>query len=234
MGILRFKPRSDGVQVDDAEAIKAIELEKKRVKRFILPTILIILLFLVLMVVSMTSYEWYVADVTGCEWVDDGVFVPSHFGLLAQQYDLGEMGRGGASYQGQFEELSHHVIARNSLYIFLTVFLMSIPFMFLVGRMEDGLEKGGSKWSFLLPSLVGTTIPFLFYGGLLYFYMGFEDALFNDMGEGIDRSTAGYGWPLWILASSGPILILAIALSYWLGWRATGIIRQDKADRSGS
>ena len=180
MGILRFGPEAQEVQLGDADDIGAVETAKKDITKYILPIVLIACLYLGMIVVSMASYDWYVAEALGCEHVDDGVYAPAHFGLLGEEYDLSinnVSGRSHFAYEGSFEDYSYHSVARNLLYILIAVILMSCLFMYLVGRMEDGLEKGGSKLSFLLPSIVGTAILLLLVGGLLYFYVGFEDAL---------------------------------------------------------
>ena len=211
MGILRFGPEAQEVQLGDADDIGAVETAKKDITKYILPIVLIACLFLGMIVVSMASYDWYVAEALG---------------LLGEEYDLSinnVSGRSHFAYEGSFEDYSYHSVARNLLYILIAVILMSCLFMYLVGRMEDGLEKGGSKLSFLLPSIVGTAILLLLVGGLLYFYVGFEDALSDDRGEEIDWATAGYGWPIWGATAAGLLMLPAIALSDLCAWRAIHI-----------
>ena len=156
MGILHLGKGVEGVQVMHGEDAEGVEQAKKAVKKSILPIVLLVCIFLGLIVVSIASHEWYVADATGCGQVYEGVYLPTHYGLIAMEYDLGELGRSHSAYEGIYEDHNYHDVARNLLITLIAVILLSFLFMYLVGRMEDGLDKGGSKWSFLIPSIIGT------------------------------------------------------------------------------
>lgn len=223
--ILRFGPGTDDDVAGESDACQVIEMEKG-VKRLIVSTLLIAIVSLVMIGISMTSHEWYVADTYGfSSMAHEDEPVPTHFGLLAAQYDFGDVGRAGAAYEDYRVDGSHEGVAYDLALIMIAVIATSFWFMVLVGGMEGGLEKGYSKWYFHLPPIVGVAALILLVVGLLYFVGNFEDALINTGGEGVDRSTADYGWPVWMAVTSAIVLLMAIAVSWWCAFRAVRVVR---------
>ncbi len=197
-------------------------VKKARYRNFTLIAALVAL-FLVLIVISMLSYDWYVADSLGAPWLQDGMWSTVHFGLTGEEWHMGVPGSQTimlSGYDGIVEDHAYIGVARNFSYVMIAVLLMACAFIYLVGRLEYGLEEGESRWSYFLPSIIGTMTIVVLVGGLMYFLVAFEDALQNDIGDQIDWETAGYGWPVWLAALSILLLLPAITISYASAWRA--------------
>jgi len=226
MGYMRFRPDDvgtiDGVNEDTDQMVQA----RKGVTKYIYPIVIIVSIFLGILMVSMVSQDWYVAEALGCPHLTDELWSTAHFGLNSEEYDLSAYNvseRSHIGYEGRFEEESYHHVAWNFVYSLMAVIGISILFMFLVTRMENSLQEMGGKLSYIIPPIVGTAAGLVLMGGLLYFYGSFEAELDNARGSEINWATAGYGWPIWGTLLSGIVLFFAVALSYWCGWRAIHI-----------
>lgn len=185
--------------------------------------LLVALAILILVLFGLQTNEWYVAEATDPFGMPSVVEEWVHFGLVGQENHLtyGDDTRTiNRSYKGLDQELTYPDVARNTLYLLIGVILMACWFVYLAVRYEYGLAEGDSRWSYMLPSIVGTVTVIVLGIVLLYFYVAFEGALDEDMGSAIVWDTAGVSWAFWAALVSLLLMVPAVAISFSSSWRA--------------
>ncbi len=204
-----------------------IDKDEHNEKQFlgVLPILLLVASsLLILVLLSIQTTEWYVAEVVDPLGQPTLVEEWDHYGLVGQVNHLslsGDTKEVPLRYKASLDEMySYPGVARNMLYLLVGVILCNCWFVYLAIRLEYGLEEGESRWSYFLPSIVGIFTVFTFGMGLLYFYVAFEGALREDMGSAIVWDTAGVGSAFWVALVSLLVMLPAVAISFIGSWRA--------------